>query len=149
MLSRVFSMTGKYFDSKVPKSDKKDNLVAGRIEEAWQEYEKDFKLLDLKRALEQVAQLAAFANKYVEDTKPWILAKQDQDRLKDVVYNLLELVRHIGLMLVPYLPETAEKILSNMSIDVNKVEYLKAKEWGVLEEGTRIALAPNHNDLLT
>jgi methionyl-tRNA synthetase len=134
LVSRVLSMSGKYFDFKVPESDKKNELVKGVVEDTWNSYEAAIKGFDLKKAVEHLAELAAFANKYVDDTKPWALAKEDQEKLKDVIYNLLEIIRHIGLLLVPLLPASAEKILDYLGIS-GDLEYLKVKEWGGLEAG--------------
>jgi len=133
LVSRVIAMTGKYFDSRVPESEKNNNLIKTRVDEEWKHYEGALKELDMKRALEGVASLADFANKYVEDTKPWVLAKEDPDRLKDVMYDLLEIIRHLGLMLTPYIPEAAGKILAYLGMSDDKRDYGKLKEWGGME----------------
>ena len=78
---------------------------------AWEKYHKGFKNFDLKGAVESMVGLARAANKYVDDQKPWELAKADRVRLAVVLANLLTLCKAIGEMLQPIIPETAEKIL--------------------------------------
>lgn len=139
LVSRVLAMTGKYFDSLVPESKKNNNLIKTRVDEEWKHYEASFRDLDLKKALEGVAGLADFANKYVEETKPWVLAKEDSDQLMDVMYNLLEIIRHLGLMLNPFIPEASGKILGFLGVSGDMKDYAKLKEWGGLACGASIS----------
>lgn len=141
LVSRVTAMAGKYFDGKAPGSSVKNNLAAGKTAEIWNEYENSINAFDLKKALEAVAELGFFANKYVEDTKPWVLAKKDPEQLKNVIYDLLEMIRHLGLLLLPFLPSSAEKILHYLDIDQAQLKYEKSKEWGGLAEGAKIEKA--------
>ncbi len=99
-------------------------------------------IFDLKRAMEEVLSLAYFANEYVEAQKPWVLVKEDKDQLASVMYSLLEMIRHLGLMLLPYTPIVAEKILNYLHIDMptyhqnsGKFNYESAKKWGGLKPG--------------
>jgi len=141
LVSRVLAMTGKYFDGKAPESEKNNKLVSGKVAEVWNDYEASIKDFDLKKALEAIVELGFFANKYVEDTKPWVLAKEDQEKLKDVMYDLLEIIRHLGLMLLPFLPASAEKILNYLGVDLSAANYEKLKEWGGLETGQNVEKA--------
>lgn len=140
LVSRVVAMTGKYFDFKVPGFEgEPDNLMSAKVSETWGTYEKGIADFDLKKALEQVAELADFANKYVEDTKPWALFKEGQtESLAHTMYNLLEIVRHIGVLLVPFIPASAQKILDQVGQADSKLDYGKLKEWGVLKAGDTV-----------
>jgi methionyl-tRNA synthetase len=142
LVSRVVAMTEKYFDSKVPNFEgEPDNLMSAKVVETWAGYESAINEFDLKKALEHVAELADFANKYVEDTKPWALFKEGQtDSLAHSMYNLLELVRHIGLLLLPFIPASAVKILEQVgqTADVEKGQYSKLIDWGVLQGGDEV-----------
>ena len=64
-------------------------------------------------ALGSVLELAKRCNKYIDETAPWVLAKSEESRprLEAVLYNLLECIRMLGVMLLPFLPRSAEKIL--------------------------------------
>ena len=68
-------------------------------------------------ALESVIALARRSNKYIDETAPWVLAKDEasSDRLKTVLYNLIESIRFIGVLLSPFMPETSEKILCQIN----------------------------------
>lgn len=136
LVSRVLAMTYKYFEGKVPVSTVRNELMAGKVSESWENYDKAFGDFDLKKALEIIATVADAANKYVEDTKPWVLAKEDQEKLANVLYDLAEMIRHIGLQLLPFLPESAEKILEYLG--ETGPDLGKRKEWGLLKAGTEV-----------
>lgn len=138
LVSRVLTMTERYLEGKVPDSKKQNKLVSAKVNDVWFKYEASIREFDLKKALETVVELAAFSNKYVEDTKPWVLAKEDQQKLKEVVYDLLEMVRHIGCLLYPFLPRAGAEIISKLGLDPENVNYEKIKEWGMLEAGAGV-----------
>ncbi len=141
LVSRVTAMAGKYFDGRVPKTSVVNKLAAGKTEEIWRAYEGAIEGFDLKKALEAVTELGFFANKYVEDTKPWVLAKEEPEKLGDVMYDLLEMIRHLGLLLLPFLPASAEKILGYLGIEAAGINYEKAGEWGGLKSGDKVEKA--------
>jgi methionyl-tRNA synthetase len=132
LVSRVFAMCAKYFGGKVPARGTDDGFeqIVGAT---WVNYGQGFADFDLKKALEAVVNLGYLANKYVDDTKPWVLAKEDQQRLAEVLYNLLELIRAIALMLQPYVPAAAEKVLTALSSQ--SADWTGKKEFGLLKEG--------------
>jgi methionyl-tRNA synthetase len=132
LVSRVLSMNAKYFAGKVPTRGVSDGFEQ-IVGEAWVNYQKAFADYDLKKALEIVVNLGYLANKYVEDNKPWALAKENTVRLAEVIYNLLELIRTIALMLQPYIPFSAEKVLKALSIEGSL--WNGQKEFGLLQEG--------------
>lgn len=139
LVSRVLAMTGKYFDGTVPEADKTENFFSPKIEQLWQNYEAAMKGFDLKKALEYVAEFANFANKYVEETKPWVLAKSDQAGLAKVIYALLEMIRHLALLLKPFLPTTSDKIFEWLGFDPLSMPLSKAFLWGILKPGVPIS----------
>jgi methionyl-tRNA synthetase len=136
LVSRVLAMTAKYFDSKVPEASRINKLMEKEAADAWKTYETAIDAFDLKKALEAAVHLAEYANKYVEDTKPWVLAKEDQTKLADVMYDLLELIRHIALLLQPYIPAASSKILEYLGVEISL-----NKEWGVLKAGQTVQKA--------
>jgi methionyl-tRNA synthetase len=135
LVSRVLAMTGKYFDGKIPKADKSGGVFKADVAEMWKWYQAAIEAFDLKRALEIVIELGMKANKFVDDTKPWILAKEDQVELAKVIYTLLEMIRQLALMLIPFLPASAEKILGFLGQKVEGKELKDLIKWGILEEG--------------
>ncbi|MBU1953390.1 methionine--tRNA ligase, partial [Patescibacteria group bacterium] len=141
LVSRVLAMTGKYFDGKVPRAGEGYELLAQQVDETWVSYEKAIGDFDLKKALERTAQLADLANKYVEDTKPWVLAKDQPEKLAEVMYNLLEMIRHIAYLLLPFLPAASAKILDYLGLMDAKPGYEKIKSWGILKAGSQTTKA--------
>lgn len=74
-------------------------------------------------------------NKYIDETTPWILAKEEiKDRLKTVIYNLLESIRIGAVLLQPYLPDTSLEIFRQLNTD--KTTFESIKKFGALKEGT-------------
>ena len=138
LVSRVLAMTGKYFDFKVPDGDPKKAVFVPKLVQLWNDYESAFADYDLKKSLETAAELANTANKFVEDNKPWVLAKENQEELKSVIYVLLEMIRHLALMLAPFIPASAEKIIANMGFADNyfkDLDFTDAKKWAQLKSG--------------
>lgn len=142
LVSRVLAMTHKYFDGKVPQAeiDAEDLEFPPKISTLWKNYDEAIKGFDLKRALELAVGLAYDANKYVEAQKPWSLAKTDQKALSAVLYNLLEMIRHLALLFLPFIPTTAKKVLDYLAwgdVDV----YGDNRTWGRLQSGTQLQKA--------
>lgn len=144
LVSRVIAMTGKYFDFKVPAGNLKDIALSSKIEETWNLYEKALADFDLKKALEIIAELANFANKYVEDKKPWVLAKNESKiPLEETLYALLEMIRHTAVLLTPFLPSTSQKIFSYLGLESGTFvgKLFEARKWGGLQKGTQLQKA--------
>ena len=136
LFSRVLAMTAKYFEGVVPASYE-DKNVSEAVGQAWDKYDEYFECFDLKKACEEVYKLAALANQYVDENKPWELAKNDKEKLAKVIYVLLELLRHIAMMLWPFIPETADKML----VSLGHAGVYRAYEWGMLKEGGKVGSA--------
>ena len=81
------------------------------------------------------------ANKYIDETTPWALAKEDSQkwRLNRVLYVLLESIRFSAVLLKPFMPETAEKIFAQINTDVTDFDSLK--EFGQIKEGVHVGKA--------
>lgn len=139
LVSRVVAMTHKYFEGKVPDFavSADDPVFAPKLAALWKNFDQAIGEFDLKRALECVMGLAYDANKYVESQKPWALAKTDQKALAEVLYNLLEMIRHLAFMLLPFIPTASGKILGYLGQPDVKV-YGDARRWGRLQSGTQL-----------
>lgn len=140
LVSRVLAMNKKYFGGVVPKAGADDGF-AGLTAAIWARVDAEVAGFDLKKALEAVVELGYAANKYVEDSKPWVLAKEDQAKLAQVIYNLLEVIRVIAMMLLIFIPETAEKILRvyDAGFSVEGFQWEGKREFGKLKEGTQLS----------
>ena len=116
LVNRTISMAKKYFDGKVENK----NVVEGLDEALIQSVNRlssaiDEKMgkLEIGLALDEIFNVLRKCNKYIDDTMPWVLAKEEEkkDRLGTVLYNLLESIKVCALELIPFLPETGEEIL--------------------------------------
>lgn len=133
LVNRVTMMTEKYFGGKAPaKTD--GSGVAEFVVETVTAYKKNFANFDMRFACENVLKLIDFANKYIDDKKPWAMAKEGNDELGDVMYNLIELLRFITVMMMPYIPEAAGKIALQISLQ----DFTLSEQWGITKEGTSI-----------
>jgi methionyl-tRNA synthetase len=94
--------------------------------------------LKIADAIDDVFELLRASNKYIDETMPWALAKEEdkQDRLKEVLYNLIESIRVCAVYLQAFLPETAEKIFTQINTDIK--DYESTKEFGKYVSGTKL-----------
>lgn len=141
LVYRSLSMTEKYFDGVIPSAEAIDGdlaicTIARSLGEKLTTCMNDD--LNPRAALQAVWQLVDAANKFVEETKPWTLAKDagKRDELARFMYVLLEAIRVIGVALSSFLPETAEKILA--SLQHPQCDWDALVRWGLLKPGTTI-----------
>ncbi|MBQ6848272.1 MAG: methionine--tRNA ligase [Clostridia bacterium] len=138
LVSRTVAMTKKYFGGTVTKNEITEDLDKELFSFAKESTKKYHKCMDAylnADACSTVLDLAKRCNKYIDETMPWALAKDDtkQDRLNDVLYNLLDCVRIIGTLLKPIMPETAEKIAgNNLSEELRILDSYTPEEIGTL-----------------
>ncbi|MFA6227956.1 MAG: methionine--tRNA ligase [Patescibacteria group bacterium] len=134
--SRVTAMAEKYFTGLVLGRDSELKAATENIIGQYNQAMSDF-LPD--NGIEAVKALVALGDAYVEKNKPWELAKTDIKRLEEVIYNLLELLRHVGVLLWPIMPETAEKILAALGQgDFFGQDYKTLTVWGLLEPQSKV-----------
>jgi len=143
LLNRIVSMMEKYFDSTVPSEP--DDTFALKVAEGWEEYDSLFDDFNLKAACEIAVSLADMGNQYIEEEKPWGLAKTDEDKLKIVMSNLAELIRQIAGMLMPFVPEASARIFEQLGLDYDDPSTssgLKGasfdRHWGALPVGHQL-----------
>lgn len=106
--------------------------------------EKSIPQFDFVGALSKIWEVINLANKYIEDSKPWNLAKEKKiDELSSIIYALLEVLRIIAISISPFMPGTAKNIFTQLGIkeDLEKVKFSEIKTWGRLKEGTRVSKA--------
>ena len=122
LVNRTIAMQNKYFDT------------VAKVEKCFETYR-------VADAVEAVLNLAKRSNKYIDETAPWALAKDEsqKSRLGTVLYNLLEAIGYIAILLSPFMPETSEKIFEQMNCDIK--DYDSLKEFGALKPGTKVGEA--------
>lgn len=135
LVNRVVMMVDRYLDGKVPEETDGEEVFPV-IERIISQYEAAFESFDIKRACELIVELTNFANKYIDDTKPWNMAKEEDEELPEVLYDLLEILRVIAILLIPILPNSAKLILAQLAI--NEEDCILSDRWGVLKKGHEI-----------
>ena len=141
LVNRSIAMTNKYFGGTVTKGEIFDDFDRELIAAAKESIEKYHDLMDIYRnadAVEAVMALARRCNKYIDETAPWALAKDEanKDRLNAVLYNLLECIRMLGTLLYPIMPGSADSIKAQICNNNTALEF------GVTESFTVGAATP-------
>ncbi len=144
LVNRTVAMNNKYFDGVIQSPEFTEEIDAELKEMALGTLPKVTKLLDTYKvsdALSEIFDLAKRCNKYIDETMPWALAKDEEKkgRLGTVLYNLLEGIRFIAVLLKPFMPETSDKILEQIGTDVNTLESLA--EFGATTAGAKVGTA--------
>ena len=129
LVTRTISMAHKYFDGVVPEVGIKDDIDNELINTCLSAYDLICSKMDelkVADAIDVVFGIFKRANKYIDETMPWVLAKEgNTDRLKTVIYNLLEAIRIGAVLLQPFLPETADKIFNQLNTENKSFESIK------------------------
>ena len=130
LLSRTIAMVYKYFDGVIQAPTCKEAIDDELINLALStpgKVEASIDALKIPEALESIWTLISRANKYIDETTPWILAKDEEkkERLGTVLYNLLENLRFVSVMISPFLTETSAKIDAQLNTKVTTWESLK------------------------
>ena len=141
LVNRTIAMQNKYFDGIIQKptdSESVDDELKAFALETVKKVEKCFETYRVADAVEAVLNLAKRSNKYIDETMPWVLAKDESKkaRLGTVLYNLLEAIRYIAILLTPFMPQTAEKIFEQMNCDIK--DYESMNTFGALKAGTKV-----------
>ena len=141
LVNRTVAMQNKYFDGviaapadKEPLDDEISSLALKTVAEVDRCFD-EYKISD---ATENILTLARRLNKYIDETTPWALAKDEskKGRLGTVLYNLLEGIRFLAVLLTPFMPDTAEKIFEQIGTNERSYESLKA--FGALKSGEKV-----------
>lgn len=118
LVNRTISMTDKYFSAVVPEYNVDyDKFFEFDLQTDWNRYDQHMQLFQFEQALEVIWGNVRRCNAYIDEQKPWELANTDRDVLADVMYNLLETLRHIAIMLYPFMPEKSVELLKQLGFD--------------------------------
>ncbi|APG26795.1 methionine--tRNA ligase [Syntrophotalea acetylenivorans] len=146
LVSRSTAMVNKYFDGVLPASgalNEVDKAFVGQFAPVIDRVDQLMNEQAFNKALQAIWELISAANKYIDDSSPWALAKDpaQQERLGTVLYNLLEAVRIVALLVGPFLPDTAQSIMETLGQPEEKLNLGDNSRWGLLKPGTAIAKA--------
>ena len=136
LVNRTIAMGNKYFGGHVTNtkvSEDIDNELITLINETREKLDNDINSIHLINALDDIFDVLRRSNKYIDETTPWVLAKDEnaKARLETVIYNLLEAIRVCASHLESFLPETSEKIFSQLNNDKKDEEYLSDNEYNL------------------
>ena len=142
LLSRTVSMITKYNDGIIEKTKIEEEIdkdlenmaisVKAKVEEAMEHFK-------FNVALEEIWKLIRRSNKYVDETTPWILAKDEKnkDRLNTVLYNLAESLRIISVLINPFITNTSKEIIRQLGLE-EKVDWESSEKWGLIPNATKV-----------
>jgi len=145
LFSRTLSMALKYFDGIIPSPtsfEESDQRLRETSEKAIQQFHRYMDDLSFHKALSTIWEIVNATNKYVDETAPWALAKEEKDRprLSTVIYQSLESLRIITLLIAPFMPSTSERMWKGLgfkgSIWEENLEV--DTKWGGLQKGGRV-----------
>ncbi len=144
LLNRTIGMMNKYFDGVIPTEFSEKN----EPDEALEEFSsKQCRLVEqlmddfhISNSLVEIWNLIARTNKYIDETAPWVLAKEEKsEKLKSVMFHLAESLRKIAILLKAFMPETAEKIFSQLGLDLENLKtWDSLKSYDVIHKGAKV-----------
>lgn len=137
LLNRTIGMINKYFNGTVVKYPNVISEIDKSLEEVTNEYiekiEKEYDTYHLSNVITETWGLIARTNKYIDETTPWVLAKEEKtEELKSVMYHLVENLRKIAILISPYMKDTSDKIFTQLNISDS------LKTWDSLRDNTLI-----------
>jgi len=146
LLSRTIAMARIFCDGKIPYTSEKDELFDRELrklaEDTGNQVIQDMDRMSFNLALENIWTLIRRTNKYIDQTEPWILGKEEskKERLNQVIYHLAESLRIISLLVYPFMPPTALKMWHQLGIkeNIEKMNIPEDMQWGKLKPGTQV-----------
>lgn len=145
LISRTAAMIIRYFDGQIPaagQAQEVDEELRKAATQAYEEGTSKLDKLDFNAYINEVMRLVSRANKYIDETEPWVLAKgpQQRDRLATVMYNLVECIRIAVIMLSPTMPTLAERVNQQIKFceDPSRLTWAEAGQWGLISIGSPV-----------
>lgn len=144
LLSRTITMIEKYFGGFIPEPKAKEAIDSELENMALELPAKVDDLMNkllFSNALAEIFKLVSRANKYIDETMPWALAKDEskKDRLGTVLYNLAEALRYVSVLIIPFMPNTPNKIFSQLGIREEELKTLESlKDFRGIKPGTKV-----------
>ena len=136
LVQRTISMGNKYFEGKVANkkvSDELDVEFINKINALYDNVSAKMDKLQISDAISEIFELLRASNKYIDETTPWTLAKDEAltDRLETVLYNLLEAIRVSAVLLNPFLTKTSESIFEQINTECKDLKYNEENEYSL------------------
>tara|TARA_B100000902_G_scaffold385809_1_gene427644 strand:- start:1043 stop:2137 length:1095 start_codon:yes stop_codon:yes gene_type:complete len=118
-INRVFVLCDKFFDKKVPhiSENNLDKEIFSELDNLKIKIESSIQNFKFREAMSYVIDVARLGNKYLTDTEPWKIFKDDPNRVKDIIYNSVQIVANISILCEPFLPFTSIKIKKHLNIN--------------------------------
>ncbi len=143
LLHRTVSMIEKYHGGRVHKtavSEDLDKELIALTAETVENYKKAMDKMEINAAIKGIWGLISRTNKYIDETAPWLLAKDEAKaaRLEAVMYNLAEVLRIVAILITPFVPHTSPKIYTQLGLAVPAQFMLADAAWGGLADGTMV-----------
>ena len=144
LINRTIAMNNKYFDGVITNGSMAENIdeeLKNLALDTAKSFNEKINSLHISEAIEEVVTLARRCNKYIDETTPWVLAKDEgkKNRLSTVIYNLLESIRFIAVLLQPIMPDTAKKMFEQLNTEETTLSSLD--KFGALREGNKTGVA--------
>ncbi len=146
LVNRTISMSNKYFGGVVADKGVVDEAIDGDLKAtitgAFDKVQAKMADLKVADALTEIFAIFKRCNKYIDETEPWVLAKDEAkaDRLETVMYNLVEGITIGASLLQPFMPETAERIVAQLNAEIREFDVLK--QWGLRENDVKVTETP-------
>ncbi len=143
LVSPTTAMVEKYFGGTLPAEREAadlDNELVGMVSALRERYEAQMEKYQFQNALEEIFKCIQRANKYIDETAPWVLAKSEEGkvRLATVMYNLLETVRICSILLTPFMPESCGKIFAQIGAEEAVQTWDSAADFGGLSAAASV-----------
>ena len=144
LLNRTIGMINKYFGGAIPKYKGQINGSDKTLEEETikriKSVEEQFESYHINTALEEIWKIISMTNKYIDETSPWVLVKEDKtEELESVMYHLTENLRKVAIMLKPVMEETSNKILEQLGIeDKELISWETLEKYDLLKENIKV-----------
>ncbi len=138
LVNRTIAMAKKFFDGKVTLTDAEediDNSLINLINNLDSKIESRMEKYEIGAALDEIFDLLRRSNKYIDETTPWILSKDEskKNRLQNVIYNLLESIRVSACLLEPFIPDTSKEIRRQLNCDDSTLKYNEDNSYSTVE----------------
>ena len=137
LVNRTISMANKYFEGRVTKTSKGtefDKDLIDKVNNLSDNVDKRMDKLEIGSALDEIFEVLRRSNKYIDETTPWTLAKDENEheKLQTVIYNLLESIRVCAVFLKPFLPDTSDEILRQLNISERNESFNDNLEYNTI-----------------
>lgn len=144
LLNRTISMINKYFDGNIPSEGlvptEYDESLRNFITETVEKYESSMEEMQFSTVLGELWALISRTNKYIDETSPWVLAREEADKgkLASVMVHLANSLRHIAVLLQPFMTVSPKQIVSQLGLDESLLGWDTLCDFNAIPEGTKV-----------